>query len=109
MNLSRRSFVKAGVAGAAWMAARPELALARGLLTEPALDALVQRTLAAAKRAGATYADVRVVRRRAESVIDGVARHADSRAKFRHLRESVAALLAVSHARQSHRHPSCLR
>ncbi len=69
MNLSRRSFVKAGVAGAAWMAARPELALARGLLTEPALDALVQRTLAAAKRAGATYADVRVVRRRAESVM----------------------------------------
>jgi TldD protein len=76
---SRRSFVKAGLAGAAWLAARSQLALARGLLTEPALDQIVQRTLAAAKRAGASYADVRVVRRRAESVftregvVEGVA------------------------------------
>jgi TldD protein len=70
MNLSRRAFLKAGAAasGAALLASRPELALARGLLTEPTLDELVQRTLAAAKKAGATYADVRVVRRRAESV-----------------------------------------
>ena len=79
MQLSRRAFVKAGVAGAAWLAAKPQLALARGLLTEPLLDEIVQRTLAAAKKAGATYADVRVVRRRSESVstrergIDGVA------------------------------------
>lgn len=84
MKLSRRSFVKAGVAGAAWMAAKPQLALARGLLTEPTLDEIVQRTLAAAKRAGATYADLRVVRRRAEAVftretgVDGV----DSRDEY---------------------------
>ena len=70
MNLSRRAFLKAGAASAAGAAllSRPDLALARGLLTEPALDELVRRTLAAAKKAGATYADVRVVRRRAESV-----------------------------------------
>lgn len=79
MKLSRRSFLKAGVAGAAWIAASPELAWARGLLTEPLLDELVQRTLAAAKKAGASYADVRVVRRRGESVftredaVEGVA------------------------------------
>lgn len=69
MHLSRRSFVKAGVAGAAWIAAsHPSISLARGLLTAPALDEIVQRTLAAAKRAGASYAEVRVVRRRGESV-----------------------------------------
>jgi TldD protein len=44
----------------------PRLALARGLLTEPKLDDLIKRTLAAAKKAGATYADVRIVRMRNE-------------------------------------------
>ena len=41
---------------------------ARGLMTDPVLDDLIQRTLAAAKKAGATYADVRIVRMRNERV-----------------------------------------
>jgi TldD protein len=72
MKLTRRSFLIAGSAGAALAAlsapGRLRLADARGLLTDPTLDQLVQRALAAAKQAGATYADVRVVRRRAEAV-----------------------------------------
>lgn len=39
---------------------------ARGLMTDPVLDDLIQRTLAAAKKAGASYADVRIVRMRNE-------------------------------------------
>ena len=48
--------------------AAPRLISARGLLTDPTLDDLVKRALAAATKAGASYADVRVVRRRGESV-----------------------------------------
>lgn len=44
------------------------LAEARGLLTDRALDDVVQAGLDAAKKAGAGYADVRIVRRRWESV-----------------------------------------
>ena len=65
MKLSRRSFL--GGAALAAVAA-PRIALARGLLTEPALDDLVKRALAAATKAGASYADVRVVRIRNERV-----------------------------------------
>ncbi len=72
MKLTRRSFLLGSSAGAALaVLAAPgqaRLADARGLLTDPTLDELIQRTLAAAKKAGATYAEVRIVRRRDESV-----------------------------------------
>ena len=68
MNLSRRSFLSGGSAGALALLARPNLSSARGLLTEPRLDELLKRTLAAATKAGASYADVRVVRFRRENV-----------------------------------------
>jgi TldD protein len=68
--ISRRGFLssvsRAMSAGALATLAGPRLALARGLLTEPKLDDLIKRTLAAAKKAGATYADVRIVRIRNE-------------------------------------------
>jgi TldD protein len=44
------------------------LSFARGLLEPPLLDDLVKRTLAAATKAGASYADLRVMRRHNESV-----------------------------------------
>ncbi len=65
MKLSRRSFL--GGSALAALAA-PRLALARGLLTDPGLDDVVKRALAAATKAGASYADVRLVRRRNERV-----------------------------------------
>jgi TldD protein len=68
VKLSRRSFVTAGAAGALALLASPRMAAARGLLTEPRLDDLLKRALAAATKAGASYADVRVVRLRRESV-----------------------------------------
>ena len=68
--ISRRGFLssvsRAMSAGAALALAGPRLSLARGLLTEPRLDDLIKRALAAAKQAGATYADVRIVRIRNE-------------------------------------------
>jgi len=68
--ITRRGFLstvsRAMSAGALAAFAGPRLSLARGLLTEPKLDELIQRTLAAAKKAGATYADVRIVRMRHE-------------------------------------------
>ena len=67
MKLSRRSFLGGSTAALAVFAA-PRLVHARGLLTEPALDDIVQRALAAATKAGATYADVRIVRIRNERV-----------------------------------------
>lgn len=73
VTLSRRSFLStvrnAMGAGAVAAFAGPRLAFARGLLTEPALDDLIQRALGAAKKAGATYADVRIVRMRQERII----------------------------------------
>lgn len=78
MTLSRRAFLGSSAAlGGALAATR--LGLARGLLTDATLDDLVHRALAAAQRAGATYADVRVVRQQREVVatrearIEGVA------------------------------------
>jgi TldD protein len=68
VKLSRRSFLRGSSAGALALAASPRLLSARGLLTEPKLDDLIQRTLAAATKAGATYADIRVVRIRRENV-----------------------------------------
>jgi TldD protein len=71
VTLSRRSFLAGlagGSAGALALVGRPRLGAARGLLTEPTLDDLVKRALAAATKAGASYADVRVVRIRNEFV-----------------------------------------
>ncbi|HEY0479881.1 MAG TPA: TldD/PmbA family protein [Kofleriaceae bacterium] len=72
MKLTRRSFLAGGLAGgsagALALFAGPRLSAARGLLTEPKLDDLVKRALAAATKAGASYADVRVVRIRRENV-----------------------------------------
>jgi TldD protein len=45
-----------------------ELAEARGLLVEPLLDRVIGAGLRAAARAGATYADLRIVRRRHEVI-----------------------------------------
>ena len=67
--LTRRGFLVTSGAGlAAVAAARSRLASARGLLTDPLLDEVIGRGLAAAKAAGATYADVRLQRQRRESV-----------------------------------------
>ena len=72
MSISRRSFLStvrgAMSAGALAALAGPRLSHARGLFTEPALDDLIKRALAAATRAGATYADVRIVRIRNERI-----------------------------------------
>jgi TldD protein len=68
VKLSRRSFLRGSSAGTLAVLARPRLGAARGLLTEPRLDDLVKRALAAATKAGASYADVRVVRIRRENV-----------------------------------------
>src|SRR5215467_4520416 len=65
MTLTRRSFFLGSSLAAL---AAPRLLSARGLLTEPTLDAIVKRALAAATKAGATYADIRIVRHRRESV-----------------------------------------
>jgi TldD protein len=65
VRLSRRSFL-GGTALAAL--AGPRLAFARGLLTAPGIDDVVKRALAAATKAGASYADVRLVRRRSERI-----------------------------------------
>lgn len=66
MSGTRRQFLRGALAGAALVALRAPLAAARGALRESQLAAVVGRALAAAKAAGASYADVRVVRRRGE-------------------------------------------
>jgi TldD protein len=69
MKLTRRElFAGTGAAVTLGLAARARLVSARGILTEPGLDDIVERALAAAKKAGASWADVRIVRRRSESV-----------------------------------------
>jgi len=68
MTLTRRSFLAGSAAGALYALAGPRLAAARGLLTDPVLDDIVKRALGAATKAGATYADVRIVRWRRERV-----------------------------------------
>ncbi len=64
MRLTRRSFL----VGTSAAIALGRLASARGLLVEATLDELVKRALAAATAAGASYADVRVVRHRSERI-----------------------------------------
>src|SRR5215831_8300186 len=69
MGISRRTFLQGSAAAALGLAAaRGRLASARGLLVDATLDEIVGRALAAAKKAGATYADCRLVRRRFEAV-----------------------------------------
>ncbi len=68
MTLSRRSVLHGGAIGAAVALFAPRFAFARGLLTDATLDDVLKRGLAAATKAGASYADVRIVRFRRESV-----------------------------------------
>jgi TldD protein len=69
--LTRRSFLVGCSAASALALAGtggPRLASARGLLVDRTLDDILARGLAAAKKAGASYADVRLVRRQQEAV-----------------------------------------
>jgi TldD protein len=70
MEPTRRQFLVGGAAalGALSLPSWSRLARARGLLVDSTLEEVVSRALAAAKRAGADYADIRVHRRRYESV-----------------------------------------
>jgi TldD protein len=65
--VSRRSFLVGSSLGAVALAGS-RLVSARGLLTAPGLDDIVKRALGAATKAGATYADIRIVRHRRESL-----------------------------------------
>jgi TldD protein len=68
VKLSRRSFLAGGSTGLLVALASPRLISARGLLTDPTLDDVIKRALGAATKAGASYADVRIVRRRDEGL-----------------------------------------
>jgi TldD protein len=69
MTVTRRNFLMgSGALAALGVLSRARLADARGLLVDPLLDQLIQRALDAAKRAGASYAEVRIVRRRGEAI-----------------------------------------
>ncbi len=71
MTLTRRQFTAWGAVGsAALLGCGPPAVVgpARGAVTEAAADEVLGRALAAAKRAGASYADVRIVRRRWENL-----------------------------------------
>ena len=66
---SRRDFLTAtGVTAASVIAGRSGLAEARGLVLEPVLLGVIDAALSTAKAKGASYADVRVHRRREEDV-----------------------------------------
>lgn len=65
---TRRSFLKCTAVAAIAPMARVRSASARGLLLDSSIDELVGRALATAKKAGATYADCRLVRRRSENL-----------------------------------------
>jgi TldD protein len=60
--------LQAGASGGALLALSPALSSARGLVTDPLLQAVVAAALDAAKRAGASYADARIHRRVEENV-----------------------------------------
>ena len=65
-SLSRRDFLASTAASV--LASRVGLAEARGLVLEPVLLAVIDAALSTARASGATYADVRVHRRREENV-----------------------------------------
>jgi TldD protein len=68
MQLTRRGFLAGSALAAAGLLARDRLAGARGLLVDATLEEVIGRALAAARKAGASYADVRLHRRRYENV-----------------------------------------
>jgi len=70
VKLDRRQLLKASGVSALAALASPlaRSAEARGLLTDPLLEKVVEAALSAAAKAGASYADVRVVRRRDEGI-----------------------------------------
>jgi TldD protein len=66
---SRRQFLTStGLAAGSVIASRSGLVHARGLVVEPLLLAVVDAALSTARAGGATYADVRIHRRREENV-----------------------------------------
>src|SRR5687768_2125554 len=67
MQLSRRHLLQASAVTAGALAL-PGLSDARGLLVEPLLTSVTSAALEAAKKAGASYADVRIHRRRNQGV-----------------------------------------
>lgn len=69
MRVSRRNFIH-GTASAAALGilSRTGVSEARGLLTDPLLASLIEVALTRARKDGATYADVRIVRRRSEQL-----------------------------------------
>lgn len=69
MTLSRRRFLAGtGAVAGLGLLSRAGLADARGLLTDPLLDQVLHAALDAAKAEGASYSDVRIVRRRNEQL-----------------------------------------
>lgn len=67
MTISRRSLLT-GIGAGSLVALGSRWSRARGLLEPPVIDDLVKRALAAATKAGASYADIRLVRRHNETV-----------------------------------------
>ncbi len=67
MPLGRRQFLVTAGAGAL-VACGPSLQSVRGPLASPGLDDVLDAALSAARRAGASYVDARIVRRRTEVV-----------------------------------------
>src|SRR5262249_49194544 len=65
---TRRSFLKGTAVAAIGQVAGSRLASARGLLVDSSINEVVGRALETARKAGATYADCRLVRRRNESL-----------------------------------------
>jgi TldD protein len=68
MSLSRRQFLTSTGVAAAAVLTRASLTDARGLVTEPVLLAVLDAALSTAKAGGASWADVRIHRRREENV-----------------------------------------
>ena len=71
MSLTRRTFLGSSALAALTTACGGDRTLGRvaqGPLPDRTLDDVVSRALASAKRGGASYADVRIVRRRTESI-----------------------------------------
>jgi TldD protein len=68
MTVSRRHFLLTTGSAIALAACGPSPEPARGPLAQSTLDTVLDAALSAAKRAGASYADVRIVRRRNERI-----------------------------------------
>ncbi len=68
MSVSRRDFILGVGGGAALLACGPSPEPARGPLSQSKLDAVLDAALSSARNSGASYADVRIARRRSEVV-----------------------------------------